>query len=357
MIMRSAGPKLMRWINVGVILLTLLSYLSPVTNPNAFWPLAFFGLIFPLLLFANILFILWWAFRRHWYAFFSVGCLLVGWPHVQGALELRFGGSLKPDAAKNALTLMTFNAHEFKGVGKQRFNQAIFTDLIRAEKPDVLCFQEFPLDAGSAKRYADLLAESGELRYSYQEKGGTLAVFSRYPIGRKGANYFTNRANGFLFADLDIGGKTIRVFNLHLQTNAISRITEKIDPSDVNLQDRETWQSFGGVLRRYKRSAQTRARQAIAIAEAIKKSPFPALVCGDFNDVPMSFSTHTIAEGLQDAFKCKGSGRGVTYAGNIPGLRIDYILATPDFDVLGFQTLRMGLSDHYPLVARVAPGF
>ncbi len=355
--MRNADPQLMRWINVGVILLTLLSYLAPITDPNAFWPLAFMGLIFPLLLFANILFILWWAFRRHWYAFFSVGCLLVGWSHVQGALELRFGGALKPGTAKDALTFMTFNAHEFKGIGKQRFDQQTFADLIRAQKPDVLCFQEFPLDAGSAKRYADLLSETGSLRYSYQEKGGTLAIFSRYPIGRKGANYFTNRANGFLFADLDINGKSVRVFNVHLQTNAISKITEKIDPADVNLQDRETWQSFEGVLRRYKRSAQTRARQAIAIAEAIKKSPFPTFVCGDFNDVPMSFSTHTIAEGLQDAFKCKGSGRGVTYAGNIPGLRIDYLLAGSDFEVLDFQTLRPRLSDHYPLVTRVVAKF
>jgi len=355
--MRSGGPKILRWINITLILATLLSYLAPVTNPNAFWPLAFLGLIFPMLLIVNLLFIVWWAFRRHWYAFFSVGCLLVGWPHVQGALQLSFGGAFKPGAEKNTLNLMTFNAHEFKGIGKQRFNQQTFTDLIRTQKPDVLCFQEFPLDAGSAKRYADLLSESGGLRYSYQEKGGTLAIFSRYPIGRIGANYFTNRANGYLFADLDIEGKSIRVFNLHLQTNAISTITEKIDPADVKLQDRETWQTFGGVLRRYKRSSQTRARQAIAIAEAIKKSPFPVLVCGDFNDVPMSFSTHTIAEGLQDAFKIKGSGRGVTYAGNIPGLRIDYIMAAPDFEVLDFQTLKMGLSDHYPLVARVAPKF
>jgi endonuclease/exonuclease/phosphatase family metal-dependent hydrolase len=67
----------------------------------------------------------------------------------------------------------------------------------------------------------------------------------------------------------------------------------------------------------------------------------------------MSFSTHTIGEGLQDAFKVKGSGRGVTYAGNIPGLRIDYMMTTPDFEVLDFKTLRMGLSDHYPLVTRV----
>lgn len=104
--MRSAGPQLMRWLNVSVILLTFLSYLAPITNPNAFWPLAFLGLGFPMLLIANILFVLWWAFRRHWYAFFSVGCLLMGWSHVQGALTLHFGGALKPEVTKNELTLI-----------------------------------------------------------------------------------------------------------------------------------------------------------------------------------------------------------------------------------------------------------
>ncbi len=352
--MGTVGAKFMRWINVGVILLTLLSYLSPVTNPNTFWPLAFLGLIFPLLLFANILLVLWWAFRRHWYALFSVGCLLVGWSHVKKTLEFPHGSSVNAQNANAVLTILTFNTHEFRGLGKDRFDQKQFSNLIRTQKPDVLCLQEFPLDAPSVKRYSDLLAETGDLRYAYQEKGGTLAIFSRYPIGRKEAKYFTNRANGYLFADIDIKGQNVRVFNVHLQTNAISTITEKMDASDVDLQDRETWQSFSGVLRRYKRSAQLRARQADAIAEAIRKSPFPALVCGDFNDVPLSFSAHTIAEGLQDAFVCKGSGRGITYAGNIPGLRIDYVLAHPDFEVLDFETIHATLSDHYPLVARLS---
>ncbi len=352
--MRSAGPQLMRWINVSVIILTLLSYLAPDVNPNSFWPTAFLGLLFPLLLIANILLIVWWAFRRHWYAFFSLGCLLVGYSHVQGAFGLRFASALKPEHAKGAITLMTFNAHEFKGFGKQKFDEKIFRELVLAQRPDVLCFQEFPLHASVAKKFGDLLSETAGLRYAYQEKSGTLAIFSRYPIGRKEAKYFTNRANGYLYADLDIGGKNIRVFNLHLQTNAISKITENIDPADVKIQDREIWQSFGGVLRRYKRSSQLRARQAIAISAAIKKSPFPVLVCGDFNDVPMSFTTHTISDGLQDGFKCKGSGRGVSYAGNLPGLRIDYALAGPDFEVLDFHTLHPGLSDHYPLVMRVA---
>jgi len=351
--MRSPGSKLMRWMNVGIVLLTLLSYLSPVTNPNAFWPTAFLGLVYPLLLIANVLFIVWWAWRKQWYALFSVGCILMGWPYFQGAFGARLGSFDTKHAEQNALTVMTFNAHEFKGMGNKKFDEQVFFDLIKNYQPDVLCFQEFTIDGAIAKRYAERLLETGGLKYSYQERRGTLALFSRYPIGRKDANYFTNKANGYLFADLDVKGKSVRVFNLHLQTNAISRITENIDPGEVNLQDREIWHSVGGVLRRYKRSSETRARQAIAIAEAIQKSPNPVVVCGDFNDVPMSFSTHTIAQGLQDAFRCAGGGRGVTYAGNIPGLRIDYILADPTFEVDDFKTIRGKLSDHYPLVARL----
>ena len=36
-------------------------------------------------------------------------------------------------------------------------------------------------------------------------------------------------------------------------------------------------------------------------------SPYPIIVCGDFNDVPVSYAYETIGAGLQNAFVEKGS--------------------------------------------------
>jgi endonuclease/exonuclease/phosphatase family metal-dependent hydrolase len=94
-----------------------------------------------------------------------------------------------------------------------------------------------------------------------------------------------------------------------------------------------------------------RAYQAEMLNKKIKESPFPVIVCGDFNDVPNSYSYFTVKGDLQDAFLKKGSGIGRTFRSISPTLRIDYILADKKFKVIQFSKLKVPYSDHYPIVA------
>jgi endonuclease/exonuclease/phosphatase family metal-dependent hydrolase len=71
-----------------------------------------------------------------------------------------------------------------------------------------------------------------------------------------------------------------------------------------------------------------RARQAEILREHIAASPHPVIVCGDFNDTPLSYSYRLMSKGLKDSFMEKGWGLGTTYAGALPALRIDYILCS-----------------------------
>ncbi|MFY7877552.1 MAG: endonuclease/exonuclease/phosphatase family protein, partial [Pirellula sp.] len=74
-----------------------------------------------------------------------------------------------------------------------------------------------------------------------------------------------------------------------------------------------------------------RAEQADAVAGHIKLSNVKnVLVCGDFNDVPLSYAYHTVAADLKDAFREAGSGLERTYLGPFPSFRIDYILSSPE---------------------------
>jgi endonuclease/exonuclease/phosphatase family metal-dependent hydrolase len=103
-----------------------------------------------------------------------------------------------------------------------------------------------------------------------------------------------------------------------------------------------------------KRGFQNRSLQAIETKAFIDKSPYPYLFTGDFNDVPNSYAYFTIRDNdLQDAFLAKGFGVGRTFTGISPTLRIDYIFATKDFEILQFNRLAKNLSDHYMLVADV----
>ncbi len=62
-----------------------------------------------------------------------------------------------------------------------------------------------------------------------------------------------------------------------------------------------------------------RNRQADLLTKAIAESPYPVIVCGDFNDTPASYAYRKISRSLQDCFLQAGAGHGkaATNAGAI----------------------------------------
>ena len=79
------------------------------------------------------------------------------------------------------------------------------------------------------------------------------------------------------------------------------------------------------IIGKFKRGFLKRQEQADRIRAEIKKSPYPVIVTGDFNDVPNSYAYHTIGKGMNNAFVEKGGGLGRTFSGISPVLRIDNI--------------------------------
>jgi endonuclease/exonuclease/phosphatase (EEP) superfamily protein YafD len=84
-------------------------------------------------------------------------------------------------------------------------------------------------------------------------------------------------------------------------------------------------------------------------------SPHPVVFCGDINDVPMSYGYHMLRKGRQDAFRESGRGRGGTYVGALPSLRIDHILHDGAIASWGFITHPEELSDHRAISCLIAP--
>lgn len=74
---------------------------------------------------------------------------------------------------------------------------------------------------------------------------------------------------------------------------------------------------------------------------------------GDFNNTPFSYTYHTLQAGMQDAFVERGHGLGTTFLFDSYPMRIDYILVSPQLNVLSFETVKKSFSDHYPISATV----
>jgi endonuclease/exonuclease/phosphatase family metal-dependent hydrolase len=90
------------------------------------------------------------------------------------------------------------------------------------------------------------------------------------------------------------------------------------------------------------------------VKEQIKNSPYPIIICGDLNEIPISYVYNQLTESLNDAFLEKGNGLGVTHSSNYPFMRIDYVFTSNDLVVKGFNLIEKELSDHYPIVAEIS---
>ncbi|MEQ8705048.1 MAG: endonuclease/exonuclease/phosphatase family protein [Phaeodactylibacter sp.] len=338
--------KLLRWLNILLVLLTLASFLASWVSPKVFWPLSFFSLPFPWLLLANLLFIIFWALMRKYQAFLSLGCILLGWSHLTGFVGLNLPGD--PEGA--ALVVKTFNAYGFRKEAKtgKRYQAEELPDLFPTEGVDVLCLQEFP--TFYPKNYfIDYFKNKAGFKYAYAIPNGALAIFSRYPIVETHTHYFVKHFNGFQWADIKVEGELVRVFNLHLQSNGVSGMANEVAEKG-NLNEKKTWGKIRDMAARFKRAEQRRVEQTEAVVESIRKSPHPVLLCGDFNATPQSYSYRQLSEGLKDAFREAGTGFGTTYAGKIPALRIDYQLYSPALNAIDHDICTERLSDHHSVV-------
>ena len=117
------------------------------------------------------------------------------------------------------------------------------------------------------------------------------------------------------------------------------------------LETEELKKNVLSIGKRLKNSFSKRAVQVEAIKIHINKSPYPVILCGDFNDTPNSYAYHKLSNGLKDAFVEQGVGLGRSYNGNFPSLRIDYILYSPELNIHSFNTKNVKLSDHFPILA------
>jgi len=142
-----------------------------------------------------------------------------------------------------------------------------------------------------------------------------------------------------------INSETIRVYNVHLASNWF----KNSDYSFLeNPQNEKLKKGISGIVERMKSSYKKRAEEVQAIKRHMQNSPFPIILCGDFNDTPLSYAYNTIISDLTDSFSESGKGIGKSFV-KIPALRIDYILYDKKFSSFNYKQHKQELSDHYAI--------
>jgi endonuclease/exonuclease/phosphatase family metal-dependent hydrolase len=348
-------------LNSGAIFSLLFAYAAAEFPPQSMGYFALFGLAYPFALIANVIFIIYWIFKKRRFALFSSIAILIGIGHLTDFFQISF--SEKADTSSKQMKVLTYNVHVFDVFDKKEGPQtrdAIFDMLVR-EQADVLCFQEFfQSDKKNFFPTKDTLLRflpnvHFHERYTHAIGGQQyfgVALFSKHPIVNRGYVPFVSDANNFcIYADILKNNDTIRIYNGHLQSI-------RFKPEDYDLASGKTEQSeiddaSKRIARRLKNAFMKRQEQVDRIASSIKTSPYPVILCGDFNDPPVSYTYETLTDLLQDSFVECGNGIGNTYIGAFPSFRIDYILHSSNMKAIDYETLPEKLSDHHAVTATI----
>jgi endonuclease/exonuclease/phosphatase family metal-dependent hydrolase len=250
-----------------------------------------------------------------------------------------------------------FDLYDWSKEGKYVNRNKIF-DYLKSENSDIVCFQEFyqqdkPTDFVTRDSLKLLLKTPYcHERYSHKLNGRQnfgIAMLSKYPMIARGDIMFEdplNIDNNYcIFADIIKGVDTFRVYNIHLQSIKFKKDEYSVFEDSIHKNNAKK-STIQLLLEKLRIAYPKRAEQARKVIEHIQLSPFPVIICGDFNDTPMSYSYNIFNSLLTDAFRDSGGGLGVTYAGKVPAGRIDYIFYSKELYSSNFHIQKEVLSDH-----------
>jgi len=356
-------------LNFVLAIVFLLGCLAPYLDPVRWWFISWLGFIFPFLLFVLIISIVFWFLLKPKYAVLLLLVLLAGWKSISVFLSFHLPHKFRYEKAPGSVRVVSWNVARFIEI-KKNSNAGSqvrlkMMDQLKKIDADIICMQEF-YTATRDDYYDNIGYIQKNLNYPYyyfyyREDGAkqyfSSVIFSRLPIIDSGIFIYPrpSSAEALLHIDVRLNEDTVRVFTSHLQSVHFQKQDyERID--EIKNYDEGIVSNSKTIFSKLRRGFENRSIQANSIRQQVDLSPHPVVLCGDFNDIPNSYTYFTVHKNMQDAFLLKGSGIGRTFNSISPTLRIDYILTSKAFTVLQFGRFVRNLSDHYMVAADLKVG-
>lgn len=344
-------------INVLLLVLFLLSAYSDRFSPEKSLIMAYLGLGFPVLFVLNFFYAVYWLFTRDWklFALCLVVFLLAASP-ISRYYPFHFEQDVPQE---NTIKILTYNVMNFAWKKHTAESPNRILEYIAESGADIVCLQEYAvafknkdLTSGDVYKALDMYPYRSviELAKNRHNMSG-LAVFSKFPIKKSRKIAYNSKYNGSSIHELDLGGKKLVIVNNHLESFKLTAKDRSKYSSLIRSFDSETLNEIRGTFQQKLGPAFiVRARQAEKVAEEINKLEADYLVvCGDFNDTPLSYAHRVIQGNLTDAFVSSGKGAGTTYNQNLFLFRIDNILHSRNIHSYNCTVDRVKYSDHYPM--------
>lgn len=355
---RTFGKKLFLYFNLLVSFLFL--YPQFFTPASFIWVNGFLGLIAPYLIIIEILSCIFWLIAKPIMSLLPLATMVLGWQVVWSVFAWHPGTPFALKKKENILRVLSWNVKGFNGITNASNLKLRSEDMaysIQKWNPDIICLQEYntnerPDDIANHANYF-----SKKYPYNFFSKDFQVAqndyfsgsiIFSKYKILSAERISFTN--GSLITAIILKGDDTIQIFTTHLASfrfkqNDFDAMDQSSVANSISLNGKK------GMFRKMRAAFMQRAIEAELVKENLAKTNYPAIITGDFNDVPGSYTYKTIKGNWQDAFLEKGFGVGASFLGLSPTLRIDYILANSPWEVRGWESIDENLSDHHMIMA------
>lgn len=347
--------KMIAGANVATIVVMLLVGFSDLFAPESFPALANVGLLFPVFLVINLGFLLFWLLFRSKYALIPFLGFVISFVPVRKYMPLNIEGK----APKGCIKVLSYNTWNFGDQTEDAEGTNICLAYLQEQDADIVCLQEAMPNARNVQQIDSMLNPL----YAYQDttihpNGGTcLMLLSKYPILWKERIPYESKGNMSVAYRLRVKDQDVLLINNHLESTGLS------------LEDRRQFKNLViGKLRKdtaeetskllvvkLAEATRKRAPEAEAVANYIERHKRESVIlCGDFNDGPISYAHRTIAKHLTDCYIASGNGPGISYHHSGFFVRIDNIMCSDDWKPYECKVDdKIAVSDHYPIICKL----
>ena len=339
--------------NAATVALMLLTGFSDRLNPVEHPMLSTLGMGFPVFLLLNMAFLVFWVIFKWRMLWIPVGGYLLAYVPISIYMPI----NMQQDIPEGALKLVSYNVCAYGGNYKYEHGFEKVRDYLADEKPDIVCLQE---DVDTWRRYVfqeyskQFAHNDTFIIVSNSVSTNALGIHTRFPIIKRERIPYPSLANGSVAWWLKVDGDTLIVVNNHFES------------CHLNQEDRQQYrQILHGEMKKDSVRAESkqllvklaegnekRAVQIDAVLRYVEEHrQYPLVVCGDFNDNPISYSRHAMSQSLTDCYVTTGRGIGLSYNQKAFSLRIDHIFCSSDITPYNCRIdSKMDASDHYPVL-------
>lgn len=325
-------------------MLTLLSGL--IELPSIF---ILSSLLTPFIILGSAFMVVFWAIFQSKWLLVNLITIILHLNLIGGVLQLP---SVKPSKQDTtALTLCSYNIQSML-YGKTDLTATLIRNFLSDHMVDIVCFQEIDLTNPSAVEALQMLLA----KYPHValqdglEPGFGLVIASKYPIVQHADIPFGQSNNHAMWADIQLPDRTLRLFNMHLQSTQYNQIKRKSALDNWVWDSQREYNQTHSFLNKLAFNERNRLRQVQTLTEIIQKSPHASFACGDLNSSPFSFTYKQLETTLRDGFRSAGRGYEYTYRYLFNLYRTDFIFHPDSYAAQSYQSFNLPFSDHKPVI-------